>query len=76
MVTSGHQQDGGRVRADAEEAEQARGVGTDQGQDELVEASDLAIKELGSSSELVQRHPSGMAHNVARTRAQPSQVRD
>jgi hypothetical protein len=76
MVTGGDQQDGGDIGADTVEVEQARGVGTDEGHDELVEAGDLALQELGSSSELVQRHPGGMADNFTTTGPQASQAGD
>ncbi len=37
----------------------------DEGKDELVEASGLAIQELGAPSQLVQRDPDGVAGDVA-----------
>ncbi len=52
VVTGGHEEHSGRVRANTVEGEQPRGMRPDEGDDELVEAVDLLRQELGTSAEL------------------------
>ena len=55
VVPGGDEQQGGGVGADAVEGEQARGAGGDEGDDELVQAAELAVEELGAPAELAER---------------------
>jgi hypothetical protein len=50
VVPGRDQQQGGGVRADAVQGEQGRGAGGHQGDDELVEAPELAIGEFRAPS--------------------------
>lgn len=52
VVASDDEEHGGGVRADAVDFEEARGVQPDERDDELVEAEDLGVEELGSTPEL------------------------
>ena len=46
VVPGGDEEQRGGVRADSVQGEQAGGAGGDEGDDELVEAAELAIEEL------------------------------
>ena len=67
MVPGRDEQQRGGVGADAVEGQQARRVRCHQGDDELVEALELAVEELGAPAELPQRDASGVADDVAGT---------
>lgn len=64
------------VRADTEEGEQTRGVQGDEGDDELVKAVDLIGEELGSSCQLAQGDPGGVADDLTGTGTQRRQLGD
>ena len=51
MISGRDQQQRRGVRADSVEGEQARGMGGDQGDDELVQALELAVQELCAPSQ-------------------------
>jgi hypothetical protein len=53
------------ARADPVHGEQARGAGGDQGDDEIVQAAELAVQELGAPSQFPQRDADGIARDVA-----------
>ena len=61
VVPGGDEQQRGGVGADAVQGEQARGTGGDQGADELVQALELAVEELGAAAQLPQRDAGGVA---------------
>ena len=65
VVPGGDEQQCRGVGADPVEGEQAGGVRGDEGDDELVEAFELAVEELGAPSELAQRDAGGVADDVA-----------
>jgi len=48
-------------------------MGGDKGEDELVEALELAVEELGAPSQLAQRDPGGIPDSGAGTGPQPGQ---
>ena len=48
MVPGGDQQQGGGVGADAVQGEQARSAGGHEGDDELIQAPELAVEELSA----------------------------
>ena len=52
-------------RADAVQGEQAGGAGGHQGDDELVQARELAVGELRAPPQFPQRDPGGVADDVA-----------
>src|SRR6266480_7851054 len=60
MVPGGDEQQRRGVGADAIEGEQARGVAGHEGDEELVEAAELAVEELGAPAELPQRDAGGI----------------
>ena len=70
VVSCGDEQHRGGVGADPVEGEQPGGVRGHQGNDERIEAAELAVKELRAASQLPQRHAGGVADDVARTRPQ------
>ena len=65
MVPGRDEQQRGGVGADPVQGEQARGAGGDQGDDELVQAVELAVQELRAASQLPQRDADGIARDVA-----------
>ena len=65
MIAGGDQQERGGVRADAVQGQQARRAFGDQRADQLIEAVQLAIEELGTAAELAQRDPGRVAGHVA-----------
>jgi hypothetical protein len=65
VVPGGDEQQRGGVGTDPVQGQKARGAGGDQGDDELVQALELAIEELGAPSQLPQRDADGIAHDVA-----------
>ena len=65
MVPGGDEQQRGGVGTDPVQGEQARGAGSDEGDDELVQALELAVQELSASSQLAQRDADGIARDVA-----------
>ena len=65
MVSRRDEQQRRGIGADPVEGEQARGAGGDEGDDELIEALELAVEELGAPSQLPQRDADGIAHDVA-----------
>ena len=65
VVPGGDQEQGGGVGADAVQGEQAGGAGGDERDDELVEALELAVEELGAPAQLAQRDAGGVADDVA-----------
>ena len=66
MVARGNQQHRRGVGADAIQREQARGAGGHQGNDDLIEAGQLAVQELGAAAELAQRQQGVVADHAAR----------
>ena len=50
MVPGGDQQQRGGVRADAVQGEQARRAGSDQRDDQLIQAVQLGVQELGAAA--------------------------
>ena len=64
MVSGGDEQCAA-VGTDPVQGEQARGAGGDEGDDELVQALELAVEELSAPSQLPQRDADGIAHDVA-----------
>ena len=65
VVPGGDEQQRGGVGTDPVQGEQARGAGSDKGDDELVQALELAVQELSASSQLAQRDADGIARDVA-----------
>jgi hypothetical protein len=65
VVPGGDEQQRGGVGTDPVQGQKARGAGGDQGDDELVQALELATGELGAPSQLPQRDADGIAHDVA-----------
>ena len=65
MVAGGDQQHGRGVGADAMQGEQSRGAGRHQGNDELIEALELAVQEPGAPAQLPQRDPGGITDRGA-----------
>ena len=61
MVPGSDQQQRGGVRADPVQGQQPRGAGGDEGDDELVQALELAAGELRALSQLAQRDADGVA---------------
>ncbi len=51
--------------ADSVEGEQAGGAGGDQRDDELVQAGELAVQELGAAPQFAQRDAGGVADGTA-----------
>jgi len=74
VIPRGDQQQGSGVRADALQAQQARGAPGDQRDDEFVEVPDLGIQEPGAAAQLPQRDPGGIAGYVTRSRPQGRQL--
>ena len=70
MVARRDQQQRGGVRAGAVQGEQARGTGGDEGDDERIQALQLAVEEFRAPSQLPQRDAGGVADHVARPRPQ------
>ncbi len=62
--------------ADAVEREQARGAGSHQGNDELIEALELAVQEPGAPAQLTQCDPGGITDHGAGTGPQRGQLGD
>src|SRR5205823_3301114 len=58
------------VRADAVQGEEAGGAGCDEGDDELIEAAELAVQELSAPPQLPQRDADGITGDVTGTRPQ------
>jgi hypothetical protein len=52
MVARGDEQQGGRVGADAVEAERARRASVDERHDQVIQTLDLRVEELDSAAEL------------------------
>ena len=75
MIAGGDQEQGGGVRADAVQGEQARRTAGHQGDDELIQARELAVEELGPPSQLPQRDAGGVAGDVARDEDAATPVR-
>jgi hypothetical protein len=79
MVARGDQQQGGGVRADAVEGEQAGRADGDQRDDELVQAADLVVEELHAAPQLPQRDADRLHRPVTalrRARSPPGRWRD
>src|SRR5207249_4991807 len=76
VVTGGDQEHGGGVRADAVEAEQSRGAGGNQRDDQLVKPAELGIEELGAAAELAQGQQRVVADCAARAGPQRGQAGD
>src|SRR5258708_4379225 len=76
VQSGGDEQQRRGVGADAVEGEQARGAGGHEGDDELVEAVELAAGEFGAPAELPQRDAGGVADDVTRTGAQRGSLGD
>ena len=53
------------MRPDSVEGEQPGGVGGDERDDELVEALELGVEELGAPSQFAQRDAGGVADDLA-----------
>jgi hypothetical protein len=70
VVPGGDEQQRRGVRADAVKGKQARGVAGHEGDDELVEAAELAAGKLGAPAELAQRDPGGVADDITRAGTQ------
>ncbi len=70
MVPGRDEQQRRGVRADPVQGEQAGGAGGDQGDDELVQALELAVQEHRAPSQLAQRDADGIARDVAGAGAQ------
>src|SRR5690348_11914763 len=64
MVSRRDEQQRRGAGADPVQGQKARGAGGDQGDDELVEAAELAIQELGTPSQFAQRDAGGVAGYV------------
>jgi hypothetical protein len=56
--------------------EQARGAGGHQGNDQLIQAPELAVEELSAPPQLPQRDPGGIADSIAGPGAQRGQLAD
>ena len=65
VIPGSDQEQRGGVRADAVEGEQAGGTGSDEGDDQLVQALELAIEEPGAPAQFAHRDPGGVADDVA-----------
>ena len=76
VVPGRDQEQGGGVGADPVQGEQAWGTSGDERGDELVEALELPVEELGAPSQLAQRDASGVADDVAGPGPQRRQAAD
>ncbi len=76
VIPGGDREQRGGVRADAVEGEQAGGAGSDEGDDQLVQALELAIGELGAPAQFAHRDPDGVAGDVAGAGPQRRQFSD
>ena len=76
MVPGRDEQKRGGVRADPVEGEKAGSVRGHEGDDELIKALELGVKELRAPSQLAQRDASGVADGAARTGTQRRQPGD
>jgi hypothetical protein len=64
MIPGGDQQQRGGVRADAVQARQARRAGSDQRDDQLIQALQPGVQEPGAAAQLTQRNPGRVAGHV------------
>ncbi len=76
MVPGGDQEQRGGVRANAVPGEQAGCAGGHERDDELVEAFELAVEELGAPSQLPQGDAGGVADDIAGAGPQRRQAGD
>ena len=76
VVPGGDQEQRGSVGADAIQSEQAGRPGRHERDDERIEARELAIEELGASSQFPQGDPGGVADGVAGAGPQRRQLGD
>ena len=65
MIPGRDEQQRRSARAEPEYGEQARGAGSHQRDDELVQAAELAVQELGAPPQFPQRDAGGVAGDVA-----------
>ena len=76
MVAGGDQQDGGDIRADAVDAQQAGGLQCDQRREDVVEAVDLLGEILRSAAQLAQARPGWRSQRSRRAGSQRGQLGD
>jgi hypothetical protein len=66
LISGRDEQQGCGVRTDAAEAEQARGAGGDERDDEVIEPVELAVGELDATAEFPQRDADRVTGGIAR----------
>jgi hypothetical protein len=76
VVPGGDQQQRRGVGADAVQREQAGGMGGDERDDELIEAAELVIEELGAAAQFPQCDAGGIANDIAGPGPQRGQLGD
>jgi hypothetical protein len=76
VVPGRDQQQRGGIGADAVQGKQDRGAGSDEGNDELVQAIGLPVEELCAPPQLPQRDAGGVADGAARAGPQRRHAAD